>query len=240
MADHDSALDLQNLIRLQELESSMALLRERVGRTPEQIERLDEQLEDAKRLVEGAEEAIAGAGKVRRQLEADVESLREKLSHYQEQLMLVKTNTEYQAMLHEIEFVKKKIEEKEDEILEQMMEVDEKERLLQDASKDLGEKQEEVEARRRELEEFLKSSESELHAVQDQVEAVKDALGRQYLAQYARIAAVRNGMALAPVVGGTCQGCHVRLRPQLLAEVKLNRQIKVCENCSRILYFPTS
>jgi predicted nucleic acid-binding Zn-ribbon protein len=240
MTAADESLMLENLIRLQKLELELSSLKERVDQTPEKIAQLDSEIKEDQKQVEEAKEAIQVSGKVRRQLEAEVEALREKLSHYQDQLMQVKTNTEYQAMLHEIQFTRERIEAKEDEILSEMMNADEKEQILVEVSGEFGKKQAEIKSQKRELEEFLKGSESELASLEEQVTQIKGVLKREHLARYNRIASVRNGMALAAVVGGTCQGCHVRLRPQLLAEVKLNRQVLVCENCSRILYFPSS
>ena len=240
MTNHDDAVDLKNLIRLQELELELIALRKRVARIPDEIGALDSLLEEEQRQVDEAKEAIENTGKARRHLESEVESLGLKLSHYQDQLMQVKTNTEYQAVLHEIDFTKKKVEAREDQILEQMMAADEGERVLREVNGQFGEKKAEVEGHKQELVEFLKRSESKLCEVQQQVELVREMIPQEYLDRYKRIAAVRNGIAVAPVVGGICQGCHVRLRPQLLAEVKLNRQVKVCENCSRILHFPSS
>ena len=82
--------------------------------------------------------------------------------------MQVKTNVEYQAMLHEIEFTKKRIEDREDEILELMMDADEKEQMLQDVSGDFNQKKTEVENRKRRLEEFLSESQSELDQLEEQ------------------------------------------------------------------------
>ena len=240
MTGHDDSSELQNLIHLQELELELASLKDKVGKTPKQIALLDSELEENEKQVDEAKEAIENSGKLRRQLESEVEALRTKLQHYQDQLMQVRTNTEYQAMLQELSFTKEKIETKEDEILSQMMDADEKERVLRDVSGEFGKKKGEIEARKRELEAVLKRSESDLVALEEQVGQVRGQIAREQLARYTRIASVRNGLALAPVVGGTCQGCHVRLRPQLMAEVKMNRQVLVCENCSRILYFPSS
>ena len=240
MTDHEEAFTLQNLIRLQELELEFCSLSEKVERTPAEISLLDAELEEDQRQVDEAKEAIEDSSKHRRQLEAEIEALRTKLEHYQDQLMQVRTNTEYQAMLHEISFTKEKVEKKEDEILEQMMDSEEKERMLRDANGALGKKKAEIEGRKRELEGFLGQSEKVLSDLEEQVGQVRSMIDQEHLSRYTRIASVRNGIAIAAVVGGTCQGCHVRLRPQLLAEVKLNRQVRVCENCSRILYFPSS
>jgi len=240
MTDHDDAFTLQNLIRLQALELELSALSERVQKTPEEISLLDAELEEDQRQVDEAKKAIEDSAKLRRQLEAEVEALGTKLEHYQDQLMQVRTNTEYQAMLHEISFTREKIERKEDEILEQMLDSEDKELMLRDANGVFGKKKAEIESRKQELEKFLQQSETEISGLEEQVGQVKSMIDQELLARYARIASVRNGIAIAPVVGGTCQGCHVRLRPQLMAEVKLNRKVHVCENCSRILYSPAS
>jgi hypothetical protein len=54
---------------------------------------------------------------------------------------------------------------------------------------------------------------------------------------YGRIALKKQGLALAVVSGEVCSACQMKLRPQLINEVRLGEQIIVCENCSRILYF---
>ena len=64
----------------------------------------------------------------RRTLEGEVELLNSKLSRLKEQLMAVKTNKEYTAMLHEIQAVEDKIRSEEDKILEIMEETEGKEK----------------------------------------------------------------------------------------------------------------
>ena len=46
----------------------------------------------------------------------------------------------------------------------------------------------------------------------------------------------RGKSALSPLLGKTCGECHLSLRPQLINEVKLQKDIACCEYCSRILY----
>jgi len=54
---------------------------------------------------------------------------------------------------------------------------------------------------------------------------------------YNRIALKKQGLALAVVSGEVCAACQMKLRPQLINEIRLGEQIIVCESCSRILYF---
>ena len=39
---------------------------------------------------------------------------------------------------------------------------------------------------------------------------------------------------------GTCQGCRMRLPPQLYNELQKHLQVHFCPKCQRILYFETS
>jgi len=45
------------------------------------------------------------------------------------------------------------------------------------------------------------------------------------------------GVAVALAKGGTCQGCRMRLPPQLYNEIQKHLQIHFCPNCQRILYY---
>jgi predicted nucleic acid-binding Zn-ribbon protein len=47
----------------------------------------------------------------------------------------------------------------------------------------------------------------------------------------------KNGSALSLVKGDFCAMCHVRIRPQMLNEIRDKNKIYLCENCGRILYW---
>ncbi|PYV14363.1 MAG: hypothetical protein DMG21_18320, partial [Acidobacteria bacterium] len=63
------------------------------------------------------------------------------------------------------------------------------------------------------------------------------ALGEAMRSTYERVRAGRNGVAVAEARDGFCTGCHVRLPPQAYNEVRTNKMLVTCENCSRILYY---
>ena len=226
-------------------------LRDRVEQTPKEIACLDEELAEKRNMVEKAEAAITHSSKERRLTESEVEDLGRKLSHYREQLMEVKTNTAYQAMLHEIKFVESQISEREDFILEQMLESDELDQKLAEAKSRFQEEENVALARKKqtaqalalnekmqkELEALVVESDSGLQEVEKERARIQTEIPGEFLARYQRIAAVRDGIAVTKVVNHSCEACHVRLRPQLLAELRTNRQIILCENCNRILYY---
>ncbi len=232
--------ELQGLVELQELDIRIGQIQQRVGEVPGEIEGASLTLEESTRNLEQVQEQIGQAAKDRRELEGAVESLKERLSKYKDQLMEVKTNREYQAMLHEISNAEGAISAKEDKILEHMMRTDVLEQRAEQAQKQLKERTAQVSARRQELESLVSESESQVTDFQNQRNLVEKQIPESLLEQYRRIASARDGVALVAVTDQSCQACNVRLRPQLFAEVKASQRIMTCESCNRILYYAGS
>lgn len=231
--------ELQTLVQLQDLDLALKQLREKVRRVPVELSTLEQDLAECRQLYEGVLKYQEEGDKQRRQLESEVETFRQKLSKYKDQLMSVKTNKEYQAMLAEIANCEKEISAKEDQILERMMLADEWNEKQRAAKVELSTREREIQARREELEAFRSRSENELNHLEGQRSLLRESLSPELVELYERIATARQGVAVAPALDQSCQGCHVRLRPQLFQEVKTNLQIIRCESCSRILYYPT-
>jgi hypothetical protein len=47
----------------------------------------------------------------------------------------------------------------------------------------------------------------------------------------------RGGLAVVEIRGGTCQGCHMNIPPQLFNLIQRNEQVIPCPNCQRILHW---
>jgi predicted nucleic acid-binding Zn-ribbon protein len=65
------------------------------------------------------------------------------------------------------------------------------------------------------------------------VETVDGDLRRRYEMIFSR----RGGVAVVPVRGGTCQGCHMHVPPQLYNLIQRNEQVILCPNCQRMLFW---
>lgn len=228
---------LQKLIDFQELDLKIIELQEHSQQIPESIEMLNRALDESRRALEEAQMLLGEDNKRRRQLELEVEGLRDKLSKYKSQLMEVKTNKEYQAMLHEIEAAEGAIEAKEDQILEGMMVIEEREELSERVKREFEQKEKEVLRKRSELEEFASEAQAQIESLQGKKIHLEREIPEELSEQYQKIASVRNGLALAEAKDQSCQACHVKLRPQLFSEIKTNQTIITCENCNRFLYY---
>jgi uncharacterized protein len=230
--------DLERLIRLQQTDTFIENARRRVVDHPAMVEGLDARLASATGGVEAAKTRMAENQAARRAVEKDLAMIQARLSKFKGQLMEVKTNKEYTALLKEIEVAQHEVRQLEDRILERMLEADElaagqkaaEARLAADKSviaaerKQLGE---ETERLQRELEEAL-AKRTQLAA-----ETSPAALGT-----YETVRGRRGGTAVVEVKAGYCSACHVRLRPQAANELRRNEIIFQCESCQRVLYYP--
>ena len=66
--------------------------------------------------------------------------------------------------------------------------------------------------------------------------ALAEKVEKNVLEKYDRLLKNRDGLALASVVGDSCQGCFRIMPPQVINEIKMNNELVFCDNCARILY----
>jgi len=228
--------ELERLVQLQRAESDLRKVQNDLARVPLQKAELDAALAKERALLDAAREAQGGSQKNRRQHESSLQDLETKRSRYKGQLMDVKTNKEYTAMLHEIENVEREIRGIEDQIL---VEMERAESLAADVKREEAAFKA-VEERHRGEAKSLDDRAKALSAEQERLKADRDrvaaTLDEDLRERFERVAKKR-GTAVAEARDGTCQECHVKLRLQMYAELKRNDAITECPQCNRILYY---
>src|SRR2546425_928538 len=65
------------------------------------------------------------------------------------------------------------------------------------------------------------------------IQGVDGDLRRKYEMIFSR----RGGVAVVEVRGGICQGCRMRVPPQLYNEIQRNEQVILCPSCQRMLFW---
>lgn len=232
--------DLTRLIRLQQLESAADEARRKIADHPARTHALDARLQTARDVVSGIKARLTAAADKRRAEEKDVASVQTRLAKYKDQLLEVKTNREYTAMLHEIETAQNDIRTREDRILEIMMETDELNATMKKAEAELTIAEKEIAAERAVLETEMTALQAEIGRTTAEREKVVADMDRRVLSIFETTAKGRKGVAVAEAKDGLCTICHVRLRPQVFNEVRKNESIIQCDSCRRILYFAGS
>lgn len=228
--------DLEKLVRLHQVDSDLRRVESELAVIPRLRQEIDDRLARDRSHLEAAKAALEGSQKARKQNEASVQDLETKRSKYKGQLMEVKTNKEYTAVLHEIEGVERDIKAREDVILEEM---EKAEALGVDVKREEADfKLVEADAKKEKagLDTRAATLGAEAQRLGRERDEVAASVPEESLALYARVARQR-GTGVAEARDGMCQSCHVRMRVQIWVEVRKNEQIFQCESCSRVVFY---
>jgi predicted nucleic acid-binding Zn-ribbon protein len=228
--------DLRNLIALQDIELKIASLQKQVADIPGKTQAFENELRRVQSEHQDRIALMKDLGNKRRTLEGQVDLSRAKLSKLKDQLMSVKTNKEYTAMLHEIQGAEEQIRGEEDKILEVMEQMENMELDLKGAEREMLKKNAELKESIRLTVESAPLLEAELARLIDHRKSTESQIGTELLSRYRRIANARKGVALAEAKDELCSACHVRIRPQMYAELLRTENIHACDSCSRILF----
>jgi uncharacterized protein len=230
--------DLERLIQLQRLETTIADAKVAIAQHPQKLAALDTRLAEAKAAVESVKEQQKTNHDRRRELEKDVALYQGRLTKFKDQLMTVKTNREYQAMQHEIATAQTDLGSVEERVLERMVEADAITADVKSAEALLSSQQKKIEAEKKELAEDLVLEEAKLAKATDQRAALVKDLEPRLMALFEQVARFRKGVAISSATrDGLCSVCHVRLRPSVFQQVRTNDHIIQCESCQRVLYW---
>ena len=230
--------DLERLILLQELETTVTRARQAIEAFPAQKEALAARLAEHRGRLEVTERRIAERKAARRELEKDVAAAQGRLTRFKDQLMAVKTNKEYHAVQSEIASADAEIRRLEDLILEDMLEADELSADVEAARQTLADEQVAVEEEQRRLEQQRDRFQAQVEGHATDRATLVAGLASSLRETFDTLIRGRKGVAVGAVRDGRCGSCQVRLRPQLYNEVRLNQRLIQCESCQRILYYP--
>ncbi|MHB8094292.1 MAG: zinc ribbon domain-containing protein [Candidatus Aminicenantales bacterium] len=230
-------IDFDRLIQLQNLDSEIKHDTLFIENIPRLIEEIDRKIAAGSLAVAEAREKLAQNQKRRRDLEGNVKDIKVQVSKFKRQLGEVKTNKEYAIFLKEIEESQHKVDTLEEEIISEMLAADDIEETIKAAVF----KQTQEHAEIQKDQEILRRKKQDMETRRDTLIRERDALLPEIPADqmklYLSIFNKKNGTALSAVKGEFCSLCHVRIRPQMLNEIRDRSKIYLCENCGRILYW---
>ena len=227
---------LEQLLRLQRLDMDIRELGHDLQQIPKKSKLIDERVASVKEPLDTILQEQAGLETNRADMESALKSLEEKERQLKLKMPEIRSNDEYGALLREMDATKRERDKTEAHSLKAM------------------ERQEAIQAEIPPLEEaYAKGEESvatdraALKAEQDRLsvallakkkerQEVQAKMNAGWFRKYTHIAAQRNGLAVAAVKGGTCQGCFIGVRPKLIQELHYGEEVVSCEGCQRVLY----
>ena len=228
--------DIDKLLELQTADKEIRRLQDEVAALPKRVAVIEQKLAGTKAQLERAQAAAKGDEANRKKFEANIKDLQGKISKYRDQSLDVKTNEQYKALLHEIQFAETEIRLNEDRILEVMVNVDARDKEVKAAEAELKAETAEIEKEKEDARRVTAEDQKKLSEWNAKRDSLRHGISEDVLRQYERVAKFR-GTGLAEVRDQKCMGCQVKLRPQTYNEVRNGEKVMVCESCSRVYYF---
>src|SRR5258706_6540912 len=137
--------DIEKLLQVQVADKEIRKLQEEIAALPKRVAAIEAQLAGTKAQLETARAAAKADETNRKKFESAIQDLQGKISKYRDQSLDVKTNEQYKALLHEIQFAEQEIRMNEDRILEVMVNVDARDREVKAADAELKAETAEIE-----------------------------------------------------------------------------------------------
>ncbi len=228
--------ELQNLLELQKADREILRLSDEIAALPKRVAAIEEQLAGTKAVLEKAKAAVKTDDAARRKYESTILDLQQKISKYRDQMLDVKTNEQYRALQHEIDFSNQEIRSIEDKILELMVNAESRDKQVRAAEADLKAETAEIDKEKEQARQRTAEDERELAEWKAKRDQYRAGVPSDLLQHYDRVVRLRK-TGLSEVRNQKCMACQVMLRPQTYNEVRSGEQVIICDSCQRILYF---
>jgi predicted nucleic acid-binding Zn-ribbon protein len=228
--------DIERLLELQAADIEIRKLREEIAALPKRVAAIEQKLAGTRAHLEKARSAAKDDEAKRKKYEANIKDLQARISKYRDQSLDVKTNDQYKALLHEIQFAESEIRLNEDRILEVMISVEAREKDVKTAEAELKAETAEIEKEKEEARKVTAEDQKKLSEWNSKRDALRQAIAEHVLHHYDRVMKFR-GSGLAEVRDHKCMGCQVMLRPQTYNEARNGETVMACESCQRLYYY---
>ncbi len=229
---------LKHLVELQLLEDRRRELIRGFEATPKRIADLEKEYERFEEAFLAKKAELDHARKMHRALEQGIADHETKIARSKTRMNEVKTNKEYQAILKEIEDIKKEIGGKEDEALEYMEKIDLLGKQVKVEEKELSGHKERIDLEKRQLLAESERIKERLDRLDGIAEKVREQVDPSLLKRCDYLLLRQAGIAVAACEGGVCQVCHLNIPPQKYIELMKDESIMNCPHCHRFLYWP--
>jgi len=236
MPDIELKTQITTLAKLQTIDTEIYGLKNEKEAKPAEIKVLETAFEAKKQSLAELDKTLQDIQKQRKDKELELASKEEGAKKLQSQLYQLKTNKEYQAMLQQIADTKADSSVIEDKILELLEQQDKVKKDIEIEKASLQEQEKIFLSEKKKIDDRVKEIDDRLTQLDSMRKQITPAVEQKLLAQYERILANRDGLAIVPVRDNSCQGCNMHVPPQVINLIKMYERIITCEVCNRMLY----
>lgn len=229
--------EVMALLRLQVIDYDLGELERSKEYLPDMMDNLQREIIDARERFERATADLEAARIRQKHLELEIATREAGLQKFQQQMMSIKTNKEYDALVAEIDGVKSAINKHETELLETMEVVKTLESSIVEFRERAVQIKENNEKQLSILKEKIESIGDKVQGKQVEREQLLVDVPRRIMSVYDRVRRGKGGAAIVAVKNRACSGCFKQLTPKKIQDIRRADGIFTCDNCGRLLFW---
>ena len=246
MANESLKQQLALLYQLQERDSELLSIQQKLQTIPRQIEQLEAGVAKYEADIAAKSEELAETEKTQRAKNAEIEMNAGQREKYQNEQRTATSNEAYNALERQIEFLDEQDDAAEDTILTLMEESDRLKKELAELDVEVNREKEKTAAETEQFRQELRTLETEREEKLKQRKAFLPKIDKVRRDEYHRwvkaqltsesgMKRLKSGfMALGK--DGTCGSCRIAIQPQTLKEAQKYEKPVYCSSCKRLLY----
>jgi len=167
----------------------------------------------------------------------DLESAQERIAGSKTRMMGITRTKEYAAMTKEMEHLRKRQQDDEQEMTRLSTAIEEYRASIADEEAKFKEIKGEFATEETASADRLKEFDGLINKVATRRGDIESTLPRDMLSRYNRVLERRDGLAVALTVRGNCTGCNMAVPPQIWVKIQIGREVFQCATCQRFLYY---
>lgn len=229
-----------NLINLQTIEKETENIKSVLNDVSKKTEALDNKIGMFQKEIECDELELADLQKKYRAWESDAQQNLSRVKKSEINLRSVKTNKEYQAILKEIDDLKAKTSQIEDQMLECLDRVDELGHAIASKKEEYSGLIDRIHSEKQSIEHDAAEKMKLLGQLELDRKKASKRIDPELLNKYTLIKDRVKTMAIAPVKDAVCRGCNLNIPPQMYNELQQGDDLRYCPHCQRMVYWDNS
>ena len=234
--EHSTEKKLENLLKLQEIDSKIFEIKKVRGALPEEVQDLEDELIGYNTRLDNFKSDIDNKNKDIDDLKNKTKDAKKLVKKYKDQQMNVKNNREYDAVSKEIELQELDSKLFAKNVGENEVKIEEINEDIKSTKKIIKERTQVLKSKKADLDLLSNESKEEEKKLDTLKTKASKKIEPSLLLSYEKLVnRQRNGLAVVKVSRGACGGCFNIVPPQRQAEIKEKKKIILCEYCGRIL-----
>jgi predicted nucleic acid-binding Zn-ribbon protein len=230
---------LEPIVAVQKKDRRLIKLMREIRDIPQRKSDIEAQLAGSAQKLETALDSRKHTEVSLKDLELEVEGLKERVNKYKVQQMEAKTNDQYRAFVKEIGTVEQEISDLEDKEIVLMENLEQGKAIVSECEEKLNGEKAGIADELAELDERSAELTEQLESMKAARARAAEQCDQAILLKYSRIMNNKRDFAVVMVEpGGHCGGCHMKLPPQVTNDARNPTQIVGCNFCGRIVYNP--